>query len=331
LCAPIELTCGEFSCTELAECIEPGPVILFIMTWIVLALIAPLFWAFSNLFDKYALDRVSKNIPDFIFFGTMGSFVVVLSLLSFANLGPISNNLLVLAILGGALINYSYIFYAKALEKADASSVVPLFQTIPIFVLVLGFLFFDELISKAQFIGFFVVFVGGLVLTIDRSVLRKFKINKGFWLMLPSSLMIAVSTLLADHVLESVSFITFFTYDLVGFSLAGISLLLYSPWRKTIIKGIKEARPPKYLLYFINDGFDMAGHIFYTFALISAPSAALASVVLGVQPFYVLVLGTLLTLFMPKIIKENISKSEFSQKLLGILIISTGIILISLL
>lgn len=301
------------------------------MTWIILALIAPFFWALSNLLDKYAIDKLSKGTADFIFFGSIGGFIVLLfSLIINGGVAIISPILILTAVLGGALLNYSYIFYAKALESRDATRVVPLFQTIPIFILVLGYLFFNESVSYSQFIGFVIVFSGGLVLTTQMSFIKKFKIDSSFWLMLASSLFISVSMLFSDHVLETERFMTLFIYDLFGYSLAGLSLLLYRPWRREIFTGIKKAKRFKYLLFFANDAIDLAGGIFYKFALITAPSVALASVMLGIQPFYLLVLGVLLTIFFPKIIKEDISKKAVYQKLFGVGIIFIGIILIFL-
>ena len=234
------------------------------------------------------------------------------------------------ALLGGAFINYGYIFYAKALEKSDSSRVVPLFQTIPIFILILGTLFFQEFIAGQQLVGFFIVFVGGILLSINKDIAGKRKLGSGFWLMLTSSFLISVSILFSDTVLEQTSFITLFTYDVIGFSLAGFSLLLYTPWRKNIASGLKRARTKKYSLFLLNDVIDVSGHICYKFALIGAPSAALVAVMGGSQPFFLLILGTLVTIFAPKIITEDISKKAITQKLIGVIIIFIGVALITL-
>lgn len=301
------------------------------MTWVVLALAAPFFWAISNLFDKYALGKLSRSISDFIFFGTIGSALLAFVLLVVrGGVEVIPWDLLVLAMAGGFLLNYSYIFYAKALEKADASRVVPLFQTIPIFVLVIGYLFFSEGISVGQLAGFVVVFLGGVLLVIDKSSLKKFRVDSGFWLMIVSSAITSVSFLFTDHVLESVRFVTVYTYDLLGFSVAGVSLMLYRPWRREIISGVKEATATKFLLFLCNDVVDIAGQISSKFALVLAPSAALVTVMFGVQPFYVLIIGIFLTVLFPAVIREDISKRAIREKLFGIITIFIGVVLIIL-
>ena len=239
-------------------------------------------------------------------------------------------SLILLAMAGGFLLNYSYIFYAKALEKADATRVVPLFQTIPIFVLVVGYLFFNERVSAAQLVGFFVVFIGGVLLVTDKSSLGKLRIDSGFWLMLISSAITSIALLFTDHVLESTRFITVFTYDLIGFSMAGASLMLYKPWREEIILGVKKATITKYLLFLANDAVDIAGQISSKFALVLAPSAALVAVTFGIQPFYLLVMGVMLTVLFPNVIREDISKKAIKEKLIGIIAIFVGVALISM-
>lgn len=154
--------------------------------------------------------------------------------------------------------------------------------------------------------------------------------NKPFWLMIISSFIIALVILIDDHVLERTSFATLFVYDLLGFSLAGLSLFIYQPWRKEILKSLKEAKLKKYLLFFLSDTFDLSGHILYKLALISAPSAALVSVVMGIQPFYLLTMSILLTIFLPKIIKEDISIKNIYKKTIGVTIIFIGVTIISI-
>jgi drug/metabolite transporter (DMT)-like permease len=299
------------------------------MNWILLGLAAPLFWAFSNIFDKFALNRLTRGIADFIFFGTIGSFLTFLiftSVLGFKNIGV---TLTVMAMLGGFLLNWSYVFYAKALDKGETSRIVPLFQSIPIFVLVIGALFFNEVIGGDQIFGFIIVLIGGIILTVEKATFKLFKVDAGFWLMLLTSFIIAVSFLLSDHVLEHTHFLTLMTYDLLGFSLAGVSLLLYGPWRREIIEGIKKAKLKKYSFFFINDAVDLSGHFLLKLALIAAPSTALVSVLSGIQPFYVLILTIISTLFFPKLIKEDISKYVLMQKTIGVVVVFIGVIFIN--
>lgn len=104
------------------------------MSWIALSLLAPLFWAGSNIFDKYALEKVSRGTFDFLFFGSIGStlvFVLTWTVFGAEFVFPYS----LYAIASGFLLNASYLFYSRALEKEDASHVVPLYISYAVFVL----------------------------------------------------------------------------------------------------------------------------------------------------------------------------------------------------
>jgi len=56
----------------------------------------------------------------------------------------------------------------------------------------------------------------------------------------------------------------------------------------------------------------------------------LVAVLGGIQPFYVLALGVFFTIFLPKIVKENITRQEIAQKVIGASIIAVGIAVLNL-
>jgi len=298
------------------------------MTWILLALLGPLLWAGSNIFDKYALDKVSRGSYDFLFFGTIGSFLVTILTLVVFGLEQISLIAFV-PIIAGFFLQYSYLFYSYALQREDASYIVPLYITYSVVVLILSPLF-GETVTKLQLVSFTIVFLGALVLSLEKLSLELFKYRKGALLMVPAIVLISFYVLFINQSLKILSFTDTFIYDLIGFSLAGISLMLIPKWRKEIISGLRTAKIRKYSLFLINDTLDMSGHLVYKYALLLAPSASLVAVLGGIQPFYVLILGALFTIFFPKIVTENITRDEVIQKVIGVTIIIMGIAVLSL-
>ena len=85
------------------------------MNWILLALLAPLFWASSNFVDKYILSKYAKGIFDFLFFSTITSWIFFVGLMVFIGL-PDFTVYSWIPILTGMTLIYSYGFYGKALE-----------------------------------------------------------------------------------------------------------------------------------------------------------------------------------------------------------------------
>lgn len=302
------------------------------MLWIALALLAPLFFAGSNILDKYALDKISRGNYDFLFFGTVGTFVMGFLALAAFGLEEVSWFVLI-PIAGGFCLQYSYLFYSYALNYEDASYVVPLYITQSVFTLLLGSLFFKEGINGTQFIAFIVVFLGALVLSLEKLSFKIFhykKYRKGALLMVPAMIFYALYTLLANESLERISFSDTFIYDALGMCLGVGMFFLVPAWRTEIFQGIKRATVRKYNFFLFNDTLDMTGQLIYKMALLMAPSASLVAVLEGIQPFYVLIIGLFFTLYFPKIIRENIELDEVVQKVLGVMIIVAGITILSL-
>jgi drug/metabolite transporter (DMT)-like permease len=298
------------------------------MTWIWLALLAPLLWAGSSLFDKYALTHLTRGIYDFLFFGTIGGFFIAILAFLVFGLDEIGVRMLV-PIAGGFLLQFSYLFYSHALKREDASYIVPLYITYSAVVLVVGF-FFGETLMPVQILAFFVMFFGSWVLSLRKLSFAIFHFRTAALLMLPAIVFLSFHVLLINHSLNILSFTDTYIYDAAGFSLAGLSLMLVPMWRREIMRGIKTGTPRKFGLFLFNGALDVSGHLIFKYALLLAPSAALVAVLGGIQPFYVLILGLLFTLLLPRIISENITKKEIAQKMVGVIVIFIGIVILNL-
>lgn len=300
-----------------------------IVTWIFLALLGPFFWAGSNIFDKYALEKVSKGVYDFLFFGSIGStfiFILTLSVFGVEYVFPYS----LYAIGSGFLLNVSYLFYSYALEKEDASHVVPLYISYAVFVLIFNVVLFGETLSSTQYLSFAVIFCGALFLSIESFDFSSIKYRTGAVRMIPAILFIAVSITLFAQSLKGLTFHSSFILDMGGFALSGAALLVVPNWRTEIVRGIRDATLRKFTLFLFNDALDLTGHLAYKYALLLAPAASLVAAVNGIQPFYVLLVGLLFTVFFPSIIKEDISIRTMLQKIVGAVVIGVGIALLEL-
>jgi drug/metabolite transporter (DMT)-like permease len=297
------------------------------MTWIFLALLAPFFWAGSNIFDKYALEKISSGVYDFIFFGSIGSFITMIVLWLFV--GVEETGIVIIApIAAGFILNYSYLFYSHALNKEDASRVVPLYITYPVFVLALSYVFLGERLGALELIVFFIILLGAFILGTEKITRRGVHYNKALLFMLPAVLLISLYVIITGYAVQQMSLTDIFIYDFLGVIGAAFSLFLVPRWRREIISGIKKATMKKYGLFFLNDVIDLAGHVVYLTALSVAASVSMVAVLGGIQPFYVLAIAALATLFFPKIVSENIEKSVVMRKIIGTSVVVFGIVLL---
>ena len=291
------------------------------MNWIFLSLLAPLFWASSNFVDKYILGKYTKGIFDFVFFSTITSWFFFVAIFIFTGI-PELNLYSLIPIATGMILIYSYGFYGKALEQGDTSSLVILFKLIPVVTVILAFAFLGQTLSSNELIGFVIVLAGATIISFEKT---KGIFIKGFGMILIAILMWSVMTLLVDYGLTKMSFWDYLMLDNFGSALAGLTLFIIPSIRRQVIEGIKTAQLGKYIWFSWNNVLDFFGQMSIKKALAIAPSAGLVAVVMQVQSLYAIIIGVLLTLLIPNIIKEDISRNTLIKKIIGAIIMFSGV------
>lgn len=291
------------------------------MNWIFLSLLAPLFWAASNFVDKYVLGKYTKGIFDFVFFSTITSWFFFALIFLFIGVPQVSWYSFIPIATGMGLM-YSYGFYGKALEQADTSALVILFKLIPVVTVVLAFAFLGQTLSSNELLGFIVVLAGATIVSFEKG---KSLFTKGFGMISIAILMWSIMTLLVDYGLTKMTFWDYFMLDNLGSALAGLTMFIIPSIRRQVVEGIKTAPASKYLWFSWNNILDFFGQMSIKKALAIAPSAGLVTVVMQVQSFYAIVIGVLLTLFIPHIIKEDISVHTLIKKVIGAAIMFSGV------
>ncbi|KKU36251.1 MAG: Conserved hypothetical membrane protein, DUF6 family [Candidatus Azambacteria bacterium GW2011_GWF2_46_32] len=286
------------------------------MNWILL----------SNFVDKYILGKYTRGIFDFLFFSTITSLFLFLILFIFVGMPELTMYSWI-PILTGVILIYSYGFYGKALEQGDTSALVILFKFIPVLTVVLAFIFLGQTLSSNELLGFVVVLAGATIVSFEKS--RGIFI-KGFGMILIAILMWSVMTLFIDYGLTKMSFWDYFLLDTLGSTLAGLTLFIIPAMRRQIIDGLKTATIGKYVWFSGNNLLDFFGQMSIKKALAIAPSAGLVTVVMQAQSFYAIVIGILLTLIIPGVIKEDISASVLIKKFIGALIMFSGVYILLL-
>jgi uncharacterized membrane protein len=114
------------------------------MNWFLIALIGPLLWSIVNHLDKFLLNKYFKGGGTgslLIFSSLIGIFMLPIFYFINPNILNVSfNNVLILLLINIPYVLY-ILFYLYALDKDEASIVVPLFQMIPVLGYFLGFFF----------------------------------------------------------------------------------------------------------------------------------------------------------------------------------------------
>ncbi len=300
------------------------------MSWLIYALIGPASFAINNLIDKYVLQKRLPNVGSFTLAYCLVTFLIGVLIFIINGFSVLPLNSLLLILLAGCIQVVIFLSYFKALSLEEATRVSPLFQMIPVFSLVLGVIFLGESLKLTQFLGFILIFLGGFFLTAKKIDRKIFIPRPAFWLMMIASLGSASISILFKWVVGLNDFWQTIAWENFGTAAGGLLLFIFvSDYRQQFLSAIKKMPASIYGLILLDEAFYFIGRIGMRFALTLAP-VALVSVLLGVQPIFLLIYTILLTLFAPQFLKEDISLKTISTKLLLMIVILIGVYFISI-
>jgi uncharacterized membrane protein len=126
--------------------------------WIYFVLLASLTWSFTNVFDKFLIDkRVDKPLVLTIFI-RVGSVIPLILILPFVSFSLPGTEFVFWIFLAGVFAAAGVMIFYKAIQIEEVSRTIPLFQFIPVFVLFLSFIFIGEVLGLFDYLGFIVLF-----------------------------------------------------------------------------------------------------------------------------------------------------------------------------
>lgn len=301
------------------------------MNWFLIALIGPFLWSASNHIDKYLLNKYFKDlgIGVLIIFSSLIGIIILPIILLFQNsVFNLSLFQAVMIMIAGIILTFSWLAYLYALQEDEASIVGSLFQTIPIFLYLLAFLFLRESLNAFQIIGALLIMSGGVAITWDLDK-KKFK-AKVFWLMLLASLLIACEAVIFKIFALETDFWTVSFWEYAGTLLVGLSFLIIIPsYRKKFALLWKNNKSSLISLNIFNEIINTIGTLSSRYAMLLVPIALVQSVN-GFQPLIGILIGIVLTIFFPFIGKENIMRKHLTQKIIAVIIMIIGAYLIEI-
>lgn len=297
------------------------------MTWFLIALIAPALWAATNHIDKYLLDKYFKDGGEgalFIFSSIIGIFFIPIVALIHPEALQYPLTAALLVALNGALYIVGLMPYVYALKKGDASVVIPLFQLIPVFSFVLAWVVLGETLTASQLIGGTIVILGSIALSFEMNEVKKLSFNKqAFWLMILSSFLLSLTFLFFKYFALEATLLTTVFWEYVGFAITSALLFFVPVYRKQFIQIIKANSVPALSLNGINEIINLIGKFAFNFSSLLVPITLIWFVV-GFQPLFVFAYGLLLTLFLPHISKEKITRGHLMHRLITISVMLIG-------
>jgi uncharacterized membrane protein len=298
--------------------------------WLAYAFSGPLLWAASTHIDKFLVDKyfqASDTAVLMVFTAFLGVFALPIIWLlepSVLALPWIATGVMTAS---GVLYMGAMLFYLRAIQSEEASVVAPLFQANTLFTFALGLLVLHEVPRWQQAVGAGLVVTGALGLSLDRKLhFGRFK-PRLVLLMCAATFVLALSSVVFKFFAIQDAFwsTTFWTF--VGEGLFGAAILAMPKYRKQFVHLFQKNPGAVIGVNAANELINLGGGLGVRYASLLAP-VGLVSAISATSTFFVFLFGILLTLFFPKLGREDLSPRNVFQKAVGGILIMAGVVLI---
>lgn len=298
------------------------------MNWLVLSLAAPFLWSILNHADKYLISKYSKQtgVGGIVVFSCIFSIIIIPFVYLIDPRIVLSDWVEIVSLMvTGAFLSGAVLLSLYAFECEDASYVVPFWLLSPLFGYILGLIFLGETLSVEKIIGSAVVAIGAIFLSIEFEGNAKVK-AKPIILMALSSLCLAAGDVLFKGFAEHATFWSSIFWNQIGTAIFGIICLIFVTRYRNDFKSIVVSRDPRFIaINIFGEIFLVAANVLNYLAMLAAPVSLVLLVNYTSQPLFVFVEGVLITLYLPHISKEKLSKGGVVQKLLSTAVMCIGI------
>lgn len=298
--------------------------------WFLIALIAPILWSVVNHIDKYMLSKYLKDrgVGALLIFSALSSIIILpfIAFFYYSTIFNISTTDFLILLFIGFLSAGAFYFYLMGMEMEEASIVVPLFQLVPIFGYFLGYLILGESLSTYQILSSLLIMSGIIILAIEIDEENKLKLKTRVLILIAiSSFLFALHDILFKKVAIVEGFWVSVFWQYVSLTIFGLLILVgIKKFRKQFFEMFSSNMGGKVLFTnFASEVLYILGNLSNNFATLLAP-VAVVLVVSSYQPLFVFIGGIFLTIFLPKIVMEKISRKHLFHKFISILIIIIG-------
>lgn len=298
------------------------------MNWTLLALLAPFVYAVNIYIDKYLVSSRLRDFRSLPVFSAIVAFIFAILLWIFTGFEILSSYDAFLVLLSGVFTIVGFALYLEALMKEETSLLIVLIQLSPVFVLVLSYIFLSEVITGQQFLGFLLLLTASVGATLKKEK-SSWKLSKAVVYILLADLIWSSAYILIKLASADVALSSLIIYESWGVVIGGVLLFLLLPGiRKAFIDTARKLKPLDFGLIMFNEFLYLGGKAL-TYMAVALGPVALVSIIGSTQIFYGIVFGAVLTIILPKVFKEDLSRGGIVKKFVlgGIAIF--GIVLVS--
>jgi drug/metabolite transporter (DMT)-like permease len=281
--------------------------------------------------DKYLVERFFKetNVAVLLVFTAFVGLVLLPFIwvyepsVTSPSLGGIA-----VMVLSGILYMGAMLLYLQALQSEEASVVAPFFQASPLFGYVLAYFVLGETLSGRQMAGGAMIIVGALMVSLrfGRGV-GAFKARLAM-LMLACGFALALSGLIFKVFAIEVKFWTTTFWLFVGEAIFGAALLMITPYRRQFLSLLRTNTAALLSINGANEVINLSGGLGSRYALMFAP-LSIVQAIGSTTTLFVFAFGVVLSIFFPRLGREDLSRRELVQKGIAAVFVAAGVALVT--
>ncbi len=300
-----------------------------------LSLLSSFIWASTNHIDKYLISKVAKegDYKGLIVFSSFVSGILVLPFFLIVTRFKIGIDFLALLYILLAVISafIAIIFYFKALGNNDTALLIAIYQTIPLFIYILGLVFLGEQLTLKQVLGGLIILLSAIFITFDFKNLN-FQKNKkiALFLMLGSSILYSLQDIFFRLATLRVDFNIINAWHNIIMVVLGVVLISIKDFRNSFIDIVKSNGKRVFSLNILNEIIYASANIIANYAMTLSPVAIVSILSTGMQPMFAFVIGLLGIILLPKIFDDKEARADKVQKIICMLCSIIGLIIFNL-
>ena len=152
-------------------------------SWILFVLLAQFIWSFTTLIDKFVISKkyISNPMAYIVINGLTN--LMFIFLLPFFSFGHLKFADFMIALLSSAGFAIGVTLYYKAVQYEEISRITLLYQSTPLFVFGLSYIFLKDSLTKYSMIGFLLLLSAGMIVAYKKYH-KKLVLSKAFYYMI---------------------------------------------------------------------------------------------------------------------------------------------------
>ncbi|MFH0873653.1 MAG: hypothetical protein V1846_02315 [Candidatus Komeilibacteria bacterium] len=304
--------------------------------WLSVVLVSYFILAISTLVDKFFLSKVLSSSSFYVLWVSilsLSAFLVIPfpSLLRWMkvpaqDLSWIGGYWLLIALITGAVFTLALYLLYSALQKGEASRVVPLVGGgMPVIIFIVSYILKVEIFTGHKLIAFIFLLAGSIIITVMPSKKRFFQLDQGLWWAVGASLSFAAFFLLTKYMFWQHSFIDGIVWPRLGTLVVIVVMMFWQINRQHLAHPFNKVGWHLRLGLIANQGLAALGFLGQNYAIKLGGSLSLISALQGLQYVFILIFAALVSWRFPKLFTEEVSTNIIIQKVIALILIVIGL------